>query len=176
MQERRLTPGLLLLSICIVLLLMPGGPIENRVFPVPLFVAACLGLHAFILSICAAFSVYQTRRGGRQALYLAALEAIGFATIYLADMSGVVPSAEPMGDVVKVFSIIGLAVAVLLMASVVRDLRRPMPEMESHYGMSRGEIVSLMAFSLYVGVILTIISTFNTVSRHPALYVWYGIH
>jgi hypothetical protein len=176
MQERRLTPALLLLSVVTLLLLIPGGPIENRVYPhIPIFAAVGLNLHAVVLGTFAAFSILQTRRGGRQALYLAALEAISFAIIYVADMSGVLPSASPAGDVLMALNIVGLAAAFLLMVSVMRDLRHPMPQMDGSYGMSRGEIFSLMAFSVYVGVILTFIATVNMVTQHPAFYLWYGI-
>jgi hypothetical protein len=176
MRERRLTPGFLLLSVVTLLALIPGGPIENRVYPdIPVFVAVGLNLHAVILGTFAAFSILQTQRGGRQALYLAALEAMSFAAIYVADMSGAVPSASPAGDLLTMFNIVGLAAAVLLMASVIRDLRRPMLQMNGSHGMSRGEILSLMAFSLYVGVVLTFIATVNMVAQHPAFYVWYGM-
>jgi hypothetical protein len=176
MQERRLTPGLLLLSVVTLLLLIPGGPIESRVSPdIPVVAAVGLNLHAILLGTFAAFSILQTRRGGRQALYLAALEAINFATIYVADMSGVLASASPAGNVLTALNIVGLTAAVLLIASVMRDLRRPMPSLDGSYGMSNGEIFSLMAFSLYVGVILTFIATVSMVTQHPAFYVWYGI-
>jgi hypothetical protein len=175
MKERRLTPGLLLLSVCILLLLFPGGPVDKRVFPdLPLLAAVSVNLHAVILGTCAAFSVVHTRRGGRLALYLAALEAVNFAAIYLADLGEALSSTTAMGAVMKVLNIVGFAAAVLLLASVTRDLRRPVPEVESPYGASRGEIVSLIAFSVYVGVILTFTATISTVSRYPGFYLWYG--
>jgi hypothetical protein len=175
MQERRLTPGLLLFSVCVVMLLIPGGPVENRIFPdMPLFVAVSLGLHANILTLCAIFSIYHTRRGGRQALYIAALEGGGFASVYLLDLFGIFSSATPMGVVVKAFNIVGLAAAIVLIVSAMRDLRRPMPEMEFSYGMSRGEIVSLIAFSVYIGGILTFIATVAVVSHNPGFYLLYG--
>lgn len=176
MQERRLTPGLLLLSVCILVLLIPGGPIENRTSPdMPLFAALSLSLLINILTICAIFSIFQTRRGGREALYRAAWEGGGFATIYLADLWGVFPSTPPMGVVLKIFDIAGLAAAVLLIVSVMRDLRRPTPEMEVSFGMTRAERVSLVAFSVYVVAILTFIGTVATISQNPGLYLLYGM-
>jgi hypothetical protein len=176
MQERRLTPGLLLLSVCIFLLLIPGGPIENRILTdIPFFLALALSLLAIVLVICATFSVFQTRRGGRRALYKAAWEAGGIAAFYLFDLSGIIPSTPPMSVLVKMFDIVGLATAILLIVSIMRDLKRPTPEMEISYGMSRGEMVSLIAFSVYVGAILTFMATVSSVSRNPALYFWYGM-
>jgi len=176
MQERRLTPGLLLLSVCISMMLIPGGPIENRIFTdMPLFVALSLCLFATILVICATFSVFQTRRGGRRALSMAAWEGGGLVAIYLLDLLGILPSATPMGVVMKRFEIVGLTVAILLIVSAIRDLRRPIPEMEISHGMSRGERVSLIEFSVYVGAILTFMATVSSVSRNPALYFWYGM-
>jgi hypothetical protein len=176
MQERRLTPGLLLFSVCILVLLIPGGPIENRTFPdMPLFSALSLSLLINVLTVCAIFSVFQTRRGGRQALHRAAWEGGGFATIYLADLSGILPSTSPMGVVVKIFDIVGLAAAVLLIVSVMRDLRRPTPEMEILFGMTRFERVSIIAFSVYIGAILTFIGTVAATSRNPGLYLLYGM-
>jgi len=75
----------------------------------------------------------------------------------------------------KRFEIVGLTVAILLIVSAIRDLRRPIPEMEISHGMSRGERVSLIAFSVYVGAILTFMATVSSVSRNPALYFWYGM-
>jgi hypothetical protein len=168
MHARRLTPGLLLLSVCIFMPLIPGGPIQNRIFPdMPLLVAFALSLLATTLVIGAIFSVFQTRRGGRRALYMAAWEGGGIATIYLLDLLGAFPSPTPMGSVMRVFVIVGLAVAILLIVSVMRDLRRPIPDMEVPYGMLRGEMISLIAFSVYVGAILTLIATVSFVSRNP---------
>jgi hypothetical protein len=176
MQERRLTPGLLLFSICILVLLIPGGPIDNRTMPdMPLLAALSLSLLINILTICAIFSVFQTRRGGRQALYRAAWEGGGFATIYLVDLAEILPSTPPMGVVVKIFDIVGLAFAVLLIVSVMRDLRRPMPETQVSFGMTRVERVSLIAFSVYIGAILTFIGTVAAISRSPGLYLLYGM-
>jgi hypothetical protein len=80
-----------------------------------------------------------------------------------------------MGGVVKMFDIVGLAVAILLIVSVIRDLRRPIPEIELPFGMSKGERVSLIAFSVYVGAILTFIGTVAAVSRNPGFYLLYGM-
>jgi len=176
MQERRVTPGLLLLSTCIFLLLIPGGPIENRIYPdMPLFVALTLSLIATVLLICALFSVFQTRRGGRSALHAAAWEASGFAAFYLLSLSGALSSPTPIAAAVRTFEIAGLAVALLLIVSVMRDLGRRRPNIKIPSEMSRGEMAGLIALSIYVGAILAFIATVNIVSRQPALYMWYGM-
>lgn len=172
MQERYVTPGFLLLSVFIFLLLIPGGPIESRIWPdVPFFVALSISLLATILFICAIFSVFHTRRGGRQALYMAAWEGGGFATFYLFDLLGIFPvSTMPMGGVVKMLEIAGIALAALLIASAMRDLSRPMPE--NSYWMSWGERASLIALAVYTGSVLTIIATVSTIFEHPGYHIW----
>lgn len=141
----------------------------------PFLGALFLSLFVNTLTICAIFSVFRTRRGGKQALYWAAGEGAGFATIYLTDLLEVFPSTQPMEVVVKIFDIVGLVAAIVLILSVIRDLGRPMPEMDIPYGMSRGERVSLAAFAVYIGAILTFIGTVAAISRSPGLYLLYGM-
>lgn len=176
MQERCATPAFLLISVLIVAPLIPGGPIDNRVFPeVPVFVALISNMLVAILIISAVFLAFRTRRGGRQALHLAAWEGGAFASIYLLDLLEIYPvSTTPMGTVTKMFEIAGLAAGILLLASAMRDLRRPIPATESLYDMTRGERASLIALAVYVGAAITIIATLNSLFQYPGYHLWYG--
>ena len=97
-QERCATPGLLLLSACIFMLLIPGGPIENRVYPgMPFFAALSINLLAAILNLYAVFLAFQTRHSGSWTLHVAAWVGAGFASCYIIDLLEIVPSTTPMG-------------------------------------------------------------------------------
>jgi hypothetical protein len=176
MRERRLTPGLLFLSAAIFMLLIPGGPIENRVFPdLSLPAAIFISLVATILNIGAFYLAFRTRRGGRRALNAAACGGACLASFYVMDLSGLCMSATPMSASVRNFEIAGLAVAILLIGAVMRDLRRPMTDGGASYRMSGGEKAGLIGLTVYVGAILTFIAAVNFVSHNPGSYIWYGI-
>lgn len=175
MQERCLTPGLLLLTVFLMLVMIPGGPIETRLYDVaPSWVVVTVSILVTILMMAAVFSAFHTRRGGRSALYMAAGEGGAFALLYLLDLLRIAPPSEANAEgYLKVFEIAGLAIAIMLIGSALRDAGRSAPPMESAFGMSVGERVSLIALSVYFGILITIFATIGALFPPGGFASWF---
>ena len=134
MPARRLTPLILILATLSLIPLIPGGPIENRSFghiPVPVLVA----FNAFI-TVTVLGSVplaFLARRGGRRILTLVVLDGLGYVAIFALDLLHIFPvSPTPMSPTLFGFEIAGLGCGLLIVASALRDMRRPRPQPAAH--------------------------------------------
>ncbi|EFL53062.1 conserved hypothetical protein [Solidesulfovibrio fructosivorans JJ]] len=114
---------LLVLSVGLLAVMVPGGPVETRGFSV-LPPVAVLTFNTFLttLGVCSLVVAYWALRGQRAAFVEAALCGVLFALVYLLDLAGIFPvSADPMPPLLTVLETCGLLVAIPL---VVLSLRR----------------------------------------------------
>jgi hypothetical protein len=130
MRGRVLSPLLLLASFLVHAPLIPGGPIETRVFPdMPVWLATAYNVVITIVGLGSVPLAYLARRGGPVVLRLVLADAVGYATIYGCDLTGLVPQPPPfLPEAVRNFEVAGFLVALAIAASVVRDIIRPKPE------------------------------------------------